>query len=248
VVMVPPGASPHTYEITPDQMVRLSSAKMYARVGPPMEFEVVWMDRLIAANRNMLVVDCSQGIEFIEAAEDTHEDEDEEHENEEEHVHTGADPHIWLSVRNAQIMVANICAGLSQVDPTNAEHYERNCATYVDSLSQLDRELTESLAGLVNRTFIVYHPAFGYFARDYNLTQIAIEQGGSEPDAQYIVRLIEEAREHDIHVLFVAPQFSTRSAEVVADEIGGDVVIIDPVARDYIPNMRAIAAALQQVT
>jgi zinc transport system substrate-binding protein len=249
VVMVPPGASPHTYEVMPEQMVKLSTARMYARVGPPMEFEVVWMDRLISANPDMLVVDCSQGIGFVDAVDDTPEDSHEgESGNGEELVHTGADPHIWLSVRNAQVMVTNICAGLSQVDPENAAYYEDNCTAYVDALQQLDRELADSLSGLANRTFIVYHPAFGYFARDYGLTQLAIEQGGSEPDAQYMVRLIEVAREHDIRVIFVAPQFSSRSAEVVAGEIGGEVVIIDPVAMDYIPNMRAITAAIQQVT
>jgi len=248
VVMVPPGASPHTYEVMPEQMVKLSTARMYARVGPPMEFEVVWMDRLVSANPDMLVVDCSQGIDFIEAVEDTHGDDDEgESGGSGEIVHSGADPHIWLSVRNAQVMVTNICAGLTQVDPANAEYYLHNCKAYVDALSQLDLELADALYELANRTFIVYHPAFGYFARDYNLSQLAIEQGGSEPDAQYMVRLIQVAREHDIRVIFVAPQFSSRSAEVVAEEIGGEVVIIDPVARDYIPNMRAITAAIQQV-
>ena len=134
-----------------------------------------------------------------------------------------------------------------QVDPANAAFYQGNCDAYLDALSLLDLELSDALDGLENRRFIVFHPAFGYFARDYNLIQIAVEQGGNEPDAQYMVRLIREAGEHGIRVVFAAPQLGTRSAEVVAREIGGEVVIIDPLARDYIPNMRAIADAIRQV-
>jgi zinc transport system substrate-binding protein len=231
VVMVPPGASPHTYEVTPDQMTRLSNAKMYAKVGSPVEFELAWMDKLIAVNRSMLVVDCSKGIDLTES-----QDPDE----------PGLDAHIWLSVKNAGLMVKNIFDGLVQVDSANKAYYEKNCADYLDKLNSLDIELAADLSGVTNRSFIVFHPAFGYFARDYNLTQIAVEQEGKEPDADYIVRLIKEAREHDIRVVFVSPQYNTKSAESVAREIGGQVVIIDPLAKDFIENMHAIESAMKQ--
>lgn len=245
VVMVPPGASPHTYEVTPAQMTQLSKAKMYAKVGSPVEFELAWMDKLIAQNKAMLVVDCSQGIQLMEMAEEEHEHEHEA-EAESDHEHEGLDPHIWLSVKNAKIMVQNICDGLVQIDPSNKTYYEDNCADYIDELDELDSELADDLSGVTNRHFIVFHPAFGYFARDYNLTQIAVEQGGKEPVADYIVRLIEEAKEHDIKVVFVSPQYSTKSAETIAKEIGGQVVIIDPLAKDFIENMHAIEAAMKQ--
>jgi zinc transport system substrate-binding protein len=231
VVMVPPGASPHTYEVTPGQMTKLSNAKMYAKVGSPVEFELAWMDKLIAVNKSMLVVDCSRGIEFMTSA-----DPDE----------SGQDPHIWLSVKNARVMVQNICDGLVQVDAANKSYYEENCADYLEKLTELDSELAEDLSGVKNRSFIVFHPAFGYFARDYNLKQIAVEQGGKEPDADYIVRLIEEAKEQGIRVIFVSPQYSTKSAESIAREIGGKVVIIDSLAKDFIGNMRAIESAMKQ--
>jgi zinc transport system substrate-binding protein len=231
VVMVPPGASPHTYEVTPDQMTKLSNAKMYAKVGSPVEFELTWMDKLIAVNKGMLVVDCSRGINLTES-----QDPDE----------PGLDPHIWLSVKNAKIMVQNICDGLVQVDTANKAYYEKNCADYLDKLTKLDSELAEDLSGVRNRSFIVFHPAFGYFARDYNLKQIAVEQSGKEPDADYIVRLIEEAKEQDIRVVFVSPQYSTKSAESIAKEIGGKVVIIDPLAKDFFGNLRAIESAMKQ--
>lgn len=231
VVMVPPGASPHTYEVTPDQMTQLSRAKMYAKVGSPVEFELTWMDKLISVNRNMLVVDCSKGIDLIMS-----QDPDE----------PGMDPHIWLSVKNVRIMVQNICDGLVQVDAANKSYYEQNCADYLGKLTGLDNELMADLSDVKNRSFIVFHPAFSYFARDYNLTQIGVEQEGKEPDANYIVRLIKEAKEQDIRVVFVSPEYSTKSAESIAREIGGRVVIIDPLARDFISNMRAIESAIKQ--
>ena len=231
VVMVPPGASPHTYEVTPEQMTRLSKAKMYAKVGSPVEFELAWMDKLISVNKNMPVVDCSKGISLIES---------------QDPEEPGMDPHIWLSVKNAKIMVRNICDGLVQADADNKSYYEENCNAYLEKLTELDDEFTADLSGVKNRSFIVFHPAFSYFARDYNLNQIGVEQEGKEPDADYIIRLIKEAREQDIRVVFVSPEYSSKSAESIAKEIGGKVVIIDPLARDFISNMRNIESAMKQ--
>ncbi len=234
IVMVPPGADPHTYELKPDQMAKLSQAKMYAKLGSGMGFELAWMDKLVAANKTILVVDCARGIELMEMT------------GEDNHEYEGLDPHIWLSVKNAEVMVANICVGLVQVDSAHQAYFEANRDIYLQKLNQLDSDLTAWLAGVSNRCFMVFHPAFGYFARDYNLRQLAVEQAGKEPTADYIVRLIEEAKEHDVGVIFVSAQFSTKSAEVIAKEIGGKVVIIDPLAKDFIGNMRIIGLAMRQ--
>lgn len=241
LVMVPPGASPHTYEVTHDQMIKLSRAKMYVKVGSAVEFELAWMDKLIAATVSMRVVDCSEGIQVLEMDENHH-----DYDHEQDHGHTGLDPHIWLSVRNAAIMVQNIRAGLALIDPANEAYYEKNCADYLEQLTKLNSEITESLSEVENRRFIVFHPAWGYFARDYRLTQIAVEQDGKEPDVQYQVRLIEEARERDIRVVFLSPQYPAKSADVIAREIGGRVVIIDPLAKDFIGNMRVVASAMKE--
>ncbi len=241
LVMVPPGASPHIYEVTPDQMIKLSRAKMYVKVGLPVEFELAWMDKLIAANESMHVVNCSEGIQVLEMDENHH-----DHDHEQDHGHTGLDPHIWLSVRNAAIMVQNICAGLVRVDPANQDYYEENRDDYLEQLEKLNSEIEESLSDVENRRFIVFHPAWGYFARDYDLIQIAVEQDGKEPDIDYRIRLIEEAREHHIRVVFLSPQYPTRSADVIAREIGGRVVIIDPLAKDFIGNMRVVASAMKE--
>lgn len=230
-VMVPPGASPHTYEVTPAQMVRLSNAKAYFKVGSPIEFELTWLDKLIAQNKDMLVVDCSKGIDLIES-----DDPDE----------PGTDPHIWTSPRNVKTMVRNVCAGLSQVDPQNRLYYEQNRDSYLQQLGDLDASMEASLAAAGNRTFIVYHPAWGYLARDYSLRQLGIEQEGKEPKAAYMSRLISEARAQNIKVIFVSPEFDSRSAEAIAREIGGRVVIISPLAGGYLENMREVSSAFRE--
>ena len=234
-VMVPPGASPHTYEPKPAQMTALAEAKMYAKVGSGVEFELVWMDKLMATNKEMVVVDCSKGVELqAMVAEDEHA------EDEEEEYHGGRDPHIWMSPVNAQIMVRNICAGLIAVDPENRRYYEQNRDAYLKQLVEIDREMREGLAEIKNRRFMVYHPAFGYFAMEYGLTMLPIEREGKEPTAAGLANLIEQAKAHDIRVIFAEPQFDPKSAEVIADAIGGRVVLIDPLARDYIANLRLI--------
>ena len=230
-VMIPPGASPHTYEVRPAQMVQLSKAKVYFKVGSPIEFELAWLDKLLAQNKDMLVVDCSKGVNLIESN-----DPDE----------PGTDPHIWTSPSNVKTMVQNICAGLSQVDPQNRQYYEQNRDSYMQKLDDLDAEIDASLGDTGNRAFIVYHPAWGYFAHDYDLRQLGIEQEGKEPQAAYMARLINQARLQNIKVIFVSPEFDSRSAEAIAHEIGGRVVIIDPLAGDYLDNMRKVASAFKE--
>jgi zinc transport system substrate-binding protein len=229
--MVPPGANPHTYEVTPAQMTKLTKAKMYAKVGSPLEFELTWLDKLVAQNHNMLVVNCGQGIGLIESS-----DPDE----------PGIDAHTWTSPQNVKTMVNNICTGLSQISPDDQPYFEKNRDSYVSKLDMLDADIRSSLNGIVSRTFIVYHPAWGYFARDYGLKQLGIEREGKEPQAAYMARLIKEAKENNIKVIFVSPQFDTRSAEAIAREIGGRVVSIDPEGRYYLDNMRKVAAAFRE--
>ena len=234
-VMVPPGASPHTYEPTPGQMEELSRAKMYVEVGSGVEFELVWMDKLNAANRNMVVVDCSKGIELQQMMAG---DEDE--------PAGSIDPHIWMSPRNARIMVQNIAGGLIQVDPDNCAYYEQNRDAYLQELAQLDQDISEGLSRVENRVFMVYHPAFGYFARDYDLIMLPIEAEGKEPTPAGLAHLIEQAREFNIKVIFASPQFNPQSAKVIADAIDGRVVFIDPLARDYLTNLRVLLGELVQ--
>ena len=226
ITMVPQWANPHTYEPTPAQLMNVSKAKMYVKMGSGIEFEIAWMDKIKSINENMLIVDCSNGIELLKE-------------------NGKADPHIWLSPKNAKIIVENICEGLVQIDPANSTYYEQNKEAYLRELDALDKEISQILSKASTHKFIVYHPAWSYFARDYGLEQISIEEGGKEPTPERIASIIEEAKRNNITKIFASPQFKDK-AEVIAKEIGGEVVEINPLAENYIENMRKFAEELAE--
>ncbi|MFC1964367.1 metal ABC transporter solute-binding protein, Zn/Mn family [Chloroflexota bacterium] len=231
VVMVPPGASPHSYEPKPSQIAGLAGVKMYAKVGSGVDFELAWMDKLVAANQEMLVVDCAERVPLLETSE-------------QESEHGGVDPHIWLSPRTARIMVQNIHQGLLALDPAHRDDYQANLDAYLGKITQLDQDIGAALAGVERRTIMAYHPVFNYFARDYNLEVLAIEQEGKEPTAVDLAHLIAAAREHKIRVIFASPQFNPQSARVIANEIGAEIVFMDPLAGDYVANLRSFLEQL----
>ncbi|MGE5572568.1 MAG: metal ABC transporter solute-binding protein, Zn/Mn family [Bacillota bacterium] len=219
-VMVPPGASPHTYEPTASQMRDLARAQMYVRIR--VHFEEAWMPRIAAANRGMLVVDSTSGIELS----------------------GDEDPHVWLSPRLVRIQAEHICRGLAKVDPAHRDIYERNKEAFLRDLHALDAELAQTLAPVRGERFMVLHPAWGYFARDYGLEELPIEVEGKEPSAKELAALVDAARANHVKVIFVQPQMSPRPAEVLAREIGARVATVDPLAPDWAANLRAVARTL----
>ena len=220
-VLVPPGSSPHSYELTPSQMVAVSEAEVYFEVGSGVEFESIWMGEIVEANPDMLVVDCSEGVELL-----------------------GTDPHIWNSPVNAKVMVENICDGLVEADPGNGALYTKNRDDYLKELDVLDGYIRCTLDDFTNRYFITYHAAFAYFADEYGLTQLVVEHGGKEPTPQVIQECVDNAVRHDLDFVFVAPQFATDDCETIANEIGGQTAAMDPLPESYIANMGRIADAL----
>lgn len=222
-VMVPPGQEPHTYSPKPSQMRDLERADLYFKLGSGIEFELVWMDRFADLNGDMLIVDSSDGVHMIPK-----------------------DPHIWLSPKNAEAMVLNLYHGLLDIDPANASDYENSTRAYLQKLDRLDKNVSAALAPLDRRDLLVFHPAWGYFARDYRLNQTAIEYEGKEPTTAYFASVIEFAKEKGIKVVFAEPQFSTRTAEQIAAEIGGVVVLVDDLAMDYIDNLQSVAEKIAE--
>ena len=220
ILLVPPGADPHTHEPAPAILAGVAEADLYAMVGSGIEFEIAWGEKIAALNPGMAVVNCSQGVEFI-----------------------AADPHIWTSPRNAKVMVENIRDGLIEIDPENAEDYRRNAAAYLDYLDTLDAEISALIAGSGVRVVLVDHPSWPYLARDYGFEEVAIESEGKEPSPKRIEHLIRLAEEEGIRVVFASPEHSTRSAGVIAEAIGGSVVTVSPLKKDYLDNMRQVAAA-----
>lgn len=241
-VMVGPGQSPATYEPTPRQMSRLGQADLYFRVGVP--FERIWMQRLVDLNRRMRVVDLRDGIDLLRLEEHHHEGEEaHEPESGEEHHGDDLDPHIWTSPVLARIMAEHIRAALTASDPAHKADYAAGHAQLAADLTDLDSQLRRRLDGIANRKFLVFHPSWGYFAEAYGLRQIAIEAAGKEPGPRTLAKIIDRARRDDIRVIFVQQQFSRTTADTVAKAIGGRVVAIDPLAEDYLENLRKAAAA-----
>lgn len=240
MVMVAPGANPHTYEPLPSQMRVLSNADLYVKSGSGIEFELAWMDKIKGFNKNMAVCDASKGIRLIpmqeHACNSGHEAE--------AHFHGQGDPHIWLSPDNAILIAANIRDALIKLDPEEREFYAKNFSDLAIELHKLKREIRDRLDKIENKKFMVFHPAWGYFAADFGLVQITAECSGKEPTPRQLKELIKLARDKKIKVVFASPQFSQRSAQVIAREIGGRVVVIDPLSGDYIENLRKTAEAL----
>jgi zinc transport system substrate-binding protein len=234
VVIVPSGADPHTYEPSPKEVQEISKAKMFVTVGVGMPFEEGWIENFESMDTGTVIVNCSKGIELRNLEEHQHEGEEENESGEDTEE---LDPHIWTSPVNAKIMVEEIYEGLVELDPENETYYAQNKDAYLEELDALDERIREKLNGSEGRNFMVYHPAWGYFAKEYGLNMIPVEIEGKEPSAQDLAELVDLAKENNVTIIFVQAQFSTRSAEVLAQEIGGEVVAVDPLAKDYIANM-----------
>jgi zinc transport system substrate-binding protein len=222
-IMVPPGFSPATYEPRPSQVEALATADMYVQIGVP--FEDAWMSRVRASNRVMLVVDQSQGIDRID----------------------GTDPHIWLSPNLVKEQARTISEALVGLDRDNEGFYHDNFEDFLVDLDELDARIERGLSGLETRKFIVFHPAWSYFAEDYDLEMIPVQVGGGDPSATEMAELIGIARAGDIKVIFAQPEFSTQSAETIAREIDGRVLLISPLAPDWMENLARVADTFAEV-
>jgi zinc transport system substrate-binding protein len=238
-VLVAPGQSHETFEPAPKQMAALSGADLYFRIGLP--FEDRLLDKLSAANDNVRVINTREGITLRQIEEYTDGSQDEGHDH-----HGQPDPHIWLNPRLVEIQARHIAAGLTALDSLNKAVYEQNLRGFTQDLRQIDSTIAEILAPLKERKIYVFHPAFGYFTDAYKLTQVAVEIGGKEPGGQQLAELISRAQQDSVRVVFVQPQFSQKSARTIAEAIGGTVVPLDPLARDYLENLRRLARTIER--
>ncbi len=238
--LVEPGADPHTYEPKPGQMADLTKARLYFSIGMP--FEKVWLPKISAANPLLKVVATDQGIAKLPMAD--HGD-DHGHAHASDHAEASLDPHIWLAPQLLKTMAQTISMALSEAAPEDAARFAENYRQFAERMDDLDGQIRALLAGKQGMRFIAFHPSWGYFAKAYGLVQIPIEIEGKEPKAAQLRDLIRKARELKITVVFAQPQFSTRSAELIAEEIGGRVIPADPLAADVPANLLRQAQAFQ---
>lgn len=254
-VLVPAGADAHTYEPKPSQMRAISAAALYISTG--LEFEEAWEGRLKGANKKLLFVHTDDGLKKLpmpEGHEDHHGKDAHKHGKKAEakggHAHDEdeMDPHIWVSPANARHMAAKIAEAFSKADPANAKAYAANLAAFQKEIDALDGELKKLFAAVpaANRSFLVFHPAWGYFARDYGLTQMAIEFEGKEPSPKRLAAIVSQAKAKGAKAVFVQPQMSQRTAGTVAQAVGAKLVVADPLAPDWDANLRKVAKGFRE--
>jgi len=238
-VLLPPGASPHTFEPTPRAIREVSDAGIFIKIGAGFEF---WAEKILAAsgNKKLIIIDSSSGILLIK---DPH-----------SHGTSTGDPHIWLDPLIAITVVSKIEEALIKADPGNAEYYKKNSVRYREQLSHLDREIYAKTRTLRIKEYVTFHPAWNYFSKRYGLHVAGVieESPGKEPGPKHIAKIISDIRRIGSRVVFVEPQFNPKVAEVIARESGAKVLYLDPIGgakgrETYIDLMRYNISVIERV-
>jgi zinc transport system substrate-binding protein len=228
-VLVGPGHEPATYEPTPKQMARLGRAQVYFRIGTP--FEEGFIGKISSIFKDLIIVDTRRGVPLRYFESSSGKD--------------PPDPHIWLDPKRVKIQAETVCRTLQEIDPVHKEAFEKNLQAFKEDLDAVDEKITRVLAPVRGKEIYVFHPAFGYFCDSYGLKQVAVEIEGKEPSPKQLSLLIARAKQEDVKVIFVQPEFSTKNAQVIARAIGGAVVPMDPLARDYLKNLDMMAERIK---
>ncbi len=227
-LLVPMGADPHDWEPTIRDREKLQKADVIIVNGIGYEH---WLDSFDSNDNQGILVDTSNGISTLDSEKhDDHAKEDDHDGHEEEDGHENLDPHIWLNPVYAQLQVKNIANALSNSDPTNKNYYQSNAAIYNKELDLLDSKIRTELSGC-KTDFITFHNAFSYFSEEYGLTQhtiISSNDSHGEVTPQTLEKIISLARELNIKVIFAEESTSTKTSQVIADEIGGKVLVLSP--------------------
>ncbi len=236
-VLVASGQSPHTYDPTPRELAALTGARLWLRTGMAMENALAGKLERVAPG--LTVVDLRQGLDLLHET-------DHDHAEGEPCNDSGLDAHIWLSARMASVQAATAAAALVAADPTHADRYRANLVTLQAELAALDADLTALLAPVRGRTFYVFHPAFGYFARDYGLRQVAIEAGGIDPSPRHLANVLDSIKKEGARTIFLQPQYAGSAARAVAADAELRVAELDPYPADLLAALRQIGEVLRR--
>jgi zinc transport system substrate-binding protein len=240
IALVPPGASPHSFEPKPSQMVELSQCILYFTIG--IDFEAAWHDRLTSASKNLAIVPTDTGIEKIVSAHEHHDLGDEHEAGDESGEHVRFDPHIWLSPELVKHQAKIICDALTAADSLHKDTYQSNLSGFLKEIQILQEEIRRIRNGCPdNHGFMIFHPAWAYFAREFNLTEYPIEIDGKEPSPRELVNLVIFAKEKNIKTIFIQPQFSPQTALQIAKEIGASTIEVNDLAEDWAENLIQVA-------
>ncbi len=221
VSLMPKGANPETLDPSPRQITALSDSRAYMLVGG-LGFENVWRDKIAAIHPHLYMVDTSKGIERY-----------------------AGDPHLWTSPDNMIVIARNVCDALCRMDSVGHDEYCKRLVAFEELIRETDTQISESLRNIRGASFLIFHPSLTYFARLYGLNQLSIEHDGKEPSASHIQTIIEQAKEHGVKTVFVQQEFDKKNSEVIARELGADIVTIDPLSYNWQKEMLHIADCLR---
>ncbi len=246
LTLVGPGASPHNYEPTPRQMAELSGASLWLTIGG-VEFEKAFLPKVKALYPRLRIVDTAAGVKYRTLESHSHEGEGGDGDAEVDHDEEGGpDPHVWLGRDAVKVQLSAATEALCALLPPEAAQFRKNRDAYAAEIDAVFASLAKELAPLKGQKVFVYHPSFGYFLDSFGIVQEAVELGGKEPTQKSLASLIAEAKADGAKVVFVQNQFSTNAARTVASAIGGVVVEVDPLAPDWLANIKAMGAALKR--
>ncbi len=225
-VIVPPGANPHIYEPFPDQITKLRKSVAYISNGY-LGFEMAWLDRFYEINKTMVRLSVGEGIEPIASGHD--------HAHEVDHAEA-ADPHYWVSPKCALMIASSVKDLLIELRPASATDYEKNYSELVRKISEVDNKAKSLFSEFPGMHFMIFHPNLAYLARDYGLEEIAVEFEGKEPPPSRLKELIDLAAEENINTIFVQKEYDSRNAGAIADEIGAEIRVIDPLSENWLES------------
>lgn len=241
VTLLPPGADPHTFEPKPSTLKEFSKVSAYFSDGSGMD--MAWMPRFIGVNKKAKLIKLNSGIQWMQESHEDHHGE--AHHDEDRHE---LDPHVWTSPIQVMKIANAMCDAFISLDSAGKNFYVARLNRFYERLERLDKDLKKAVSKLPEnrRSFIVYHPAYGYFARDYGMQQLAVEMNGKEPKPLDLMYLTKKGKEHNVRIVFVQPQFSKRSAQTIAKNLDAVVIETDPLSYDFIGNIHHLIDAITQ--
>jgi len=246
VTVIPVGFSPENYEPSARQIVGLNNVDVYFTMGVPAE-----SSNILPELNDLNIVRLEEQVSAV--YDDRYFDHDHSHDEEDDHqdddhevTEFSRDPHIWLSIKRVKVMVQVIADELSDLDPENESIYQSNAADYIVLLDELDADITAMFASKTMTTFIVYHPSYGYFADDYGLTMMALEEDGKEPTITHLQELIDFARDNDIDRIYHQAEIDSEQVETFANDIDGQTIRLYPLSINYLAAMRDMAEKIAE--
>jgi len=219
VSSIPEGATPHHFEPTPKLIRSISSASYYFKVGQYMEFEDIWLQKLKGINKEMTVFDLSDSVSY-----------------------SNNDPHIWLSPVKLKFISKNILNALIKILPGESTRFRNNYNHFVDSLETITKHLENSFVNIDDekKVLLVYHGSWKYFADDFGFRQISIEEGSKSASAKEFKEILNVVRKSKVKVIFIDPQHSRQSAEVIAKDLKIVTDVINPLPDNLLENFYSI--------